>query len=97
MAVTVTPVFAGATRFIADVEATADGDLTSGNIAHGLGAVPLSVFVTPLQQAAGALSAWAATTLDATNVVLTKSGAAGSGVAGAQVRVEVALPHSLTR
>lgn len=91
-----TTILAGVDKRIVDVEATADAD-TTATIPHGLGAAPLEAFVTELQQAQAALSAWAATTIDATNVVLTKSTAVGSGVAGAQIRVVINRPHSIGR
>ena len=94
-AVTVTTVLAGITTFIADIEATADADVTTGNIAHGLGAVPQVVTLTNLLQASAALSAWAVTTIDATNLVGTASAAAGSGAAGNQVRIMAMVPHTL--
>lgn len=97
MAFTVTPVFAGVTLYVADIIADADADAASPNIPHGLGAVPLDVTITPLLQVAAGLSLWAVTTVDAANLVLTKSVAVGSGVAGAQVRVTARLPHSLVR
>lgn len=97
MAFTVTPVFAGVTLFIADIIADADADADSPNIPHGLGAVPLDVTITPLLQVAAGLSLWALTTVDATNLVVTKSVAVGSGVAGAQLRVIARTPHTLVR
>lgn len=95
MAVTVTPVLAGVTTFIADVEATADADVTTGNIAHGLGVAPAHLSVANLLQAAAALSAWALTTVNATNIVGTAANAVGSGAAGNQVRFSVMAPHSI--
>lgn len=95
MAVTVTTVLAGVYTFIADVEATADGDTDTGNVAHGLPAAPQDVALCPLLQAEAGVSLWAVTTIDATNLVLTKSTGAGSGGAGNQVRVVASLPHSL--
>lgn len=68
--------------------ATADADATTGNIAHGLGARP-QVTIIPILQAPAAVSAWAATTIDVTNVVLGKGTGVGSGNAGAQVRLRV--------
>lgn len=94
MAVTVTPVLAGVTSHVSDVEATADAD-TTATVPHGLGVAPSIVILTPLAQAAAALSGWAATTINATNVVCTKSTAVGSGAAGNQVRVTAMRPHSL--
>lgn len=98
MAVTNTTVLAGAYTFIFDVAATADSDTTTGNVAHGLGATPLDISVAPtLSQALTALSAWAVTTLDGTNVVGTKLASTGSGSATKQVRIRVSLPHSIVR
>lgn len=98
MAITVTPVLAGTTKFIADITADADADTVTGNIAHGLGAIPLSACgIQLLSQALTALSAWALTTLDATNLELTKLASAGSGNAAKQYRVEVSLPHSIVK
>lgn len=69
-----------------DVTATADAD-TAITIVHGLGNPPPVVGITQLlTQAITALSAWAATTIDGTNVILTKTTATGSGDAAAQVR-----------
>lgn len=96
MAVTVTAVLAGTSTYIADITATADGDLTTGNIAHGLGAAPLLLAICPLLANAWA-SVWRVTTADATNLVVEKSNVGGSGVANAQVRVSAMLPHSLVR
>jgi hypothetical protein len=89
MAVTVTilvPIRENAHRV--SVIATQDAD-TTATIPHGLGVVPRSVAITALLQAPAALSAWAATTINATNVVLTKGVGVGSGNAGAQVQVEI--------
>lgn len=97
MAVTVTTILAGTSRFICDVEATADGDTTTGNVPHGLGAVPLSKHIALVQNfAAAANPGWALTTVDAVNLVGTCSADVGTGVVGDQVRLEVQLPHSLT-
>lgn len=101
MAVTVTPLaqptntIPRATSYIADVKATADAD-TTATCPHGLGVVPQEVIITPLLQASAGLSLWAVTTIDATNVVLTKSTAVGSGNAANQVRVIAKKPHTLT-
>lgn len=94
MAVTVTPVLAGQTSHVSDVEATADGD-TTATVPHGLGAAPSIVILTPLLAVAETLSDWAATTINATNVVCTKQTDVGSGAAGDQLRVIAMLPHSL--
>lgn len=94
MAVTVTPVLAGATLNVSDVEATQDADDTA-IVPHGLGVVPVVVTFTPLLRDLAAASQWAATSIDATNITLNKSIAGGSGGAGAQIRVIAATPHSL--
>lgn len=95
MAVNVTTILAGANSHISDVEATADGDTTTGNIAHGLGEAPLIPFVTP-RAAEARISLWICTS-DATNYVLLKATTGGSGVAGVQVRGGVLRPHSIFR
>ena len=93
MAVTLTTILAGTSRHITDIIATAAGDITSGNIAHGLGAIPLSLVLTPL-----ALDFFTKTpfivTADITNLVVTMVNA--GGVAGPTMRIEAAIPHSLT-
>lgn len=95
MAVTVTPVLAGANLHVADVEATADAD-TTATVPHGLGSAPAQVSLVALA-AEARISDWIVTTIDATNVVLTKTTTAGSGAVGQQVRVSAAIPHSLFR
>ena len=95
MAVTVTAVLSGKTTYIADITATADADTDTGNVAHGLESAPLDYSVAAIEQATAELSAWAITSVDATNIVVTKSTAVGSGSANKQVRVRVSLPHSI--
>jgi len=95
MAFTVTPILAGRYAFVADIIASADADAASPNIPHGLGVAPVVVALCPLLQVQAGLSLWALTTNDATNLVVTKSVAVGSGAAGAQLRVVALLPHSL--
>lgn len=98
MAVTNTTILAGYTTFIFSITATADADTTTGNVAHGLGATPLDISgVQLISQALTALSAWAVTTVDATNVVATKLASIGSGNASPQYRIRVSLPHSIVR
>ena len=94
MALTNTTILAGTTTFIVDTEATAAGDITTGNIAHGLGAVPLDVSVTPLLLDFYTKQPFVVT-LDITNVVLTLVNA--GGVANDQIRTRVSLPHTLVR
>lgn len=95
MSVTITSVFTGTDSVIRDVAASADGD-TTATIPHGLGAVPGEVSILPLTEA-GTISAWRATTIDATNVVMTKGTTSGSGAAPAQLRVTIKRPNSLGR
>lgn len=85
MAVNITTVFEGLYSKIVDVEATLDAD-TTATIPHGLGIAPVEIIVTGLNTDAQ-LSLWTTTTINATNVVLTKTAAVGSGGAGNQVRV----------
>lgn len=95
MSVTITNVLAGTNTFIATVVASADGD-TTATIPHGMAAVPKEVNITQtLSQALTALSAWAAVTIDATNIVCTKLTSTGSGSATSQLRVTAKTPHTL--
>ncbi len=95
MAVSITTVLAGVNAHVAEVEASADAD-TSATIPHGLSAAPDFVALVPLQ-AAARTSDWIATTIDGTNIVVEKTTGAGSGAAGAQLRVVASLPHSIVR
>lgn len=76
--------------------ATADKDAT---IAHGLAGTPQEVYLTPLLSLAGpaAGTKYAATTINSTNVVVSKQSAASTNNAAAQVRVTIKRPHSLGR
>lgn len=95
MAITVTPANPqGINLKKWNLVATADADTASGNIAHGFGAIPFAVWFVPIL-AAGQLSNWAATTIDANNIVATKTTAVGSGNANPQATLYAALPHSL--
>ena len=98
MAITVTPnaALTGENIKVFDIISDADADTTTGNIAHGLGEIPQSVVITPVL-AVARLSEWIATTIDATNVVLSKTTATGSGDAAVQVRLVVAREHSMVR
>lgn len=80
-------------RKYVDVEATADAD-TTATIPHLLRTTPTKVWFVPLQLEAVLLSQWIVSTIDATNVVLTKETDAGSGAVGAQIRVYIESPHS---
>lgn len=96
MAVTATPIDStGENRRSWSIEATADGD-TTATIAHGLSFTPdaSATIITPLV-AAARISAWVLTSVDATNVVFSKTTSGGSGAAGAQVMVNVGRWHSI--
>lgn len=92
MAVTIATEFRTNDEVIFTIIATADADVTTGNIAHGLGAIPKAIIIpggaAEAQRAAAALSLWGLNaTPDATNVSLGCSNAAGSGNAAIQCRV----------
>jgi len=70
MAVSTTTIRTDSIAFIFDVIASADTDTVTALTAHGLGVVPQQVSLTSLLQASAALSEWAVTTLDATNISL---------------------------
>jgi hypothetical protein len=78
MAITITPVTGlGAFEYAATVQFGADGDVSSGNIAHGLGVTPKEVYITAT--ALGATVAnFSATTINGTNIVITKDTGAAS-------------------
>lgn len=92
MAVTITPVLAGKDTYIADIAVDA-AELASGNIAHGLGVIPKDVKITPLVAVVAASGSWAATTIDITNIVLTRH-TTGASTADT-VRLIVKRPHSI--
>jgi hypothetical protein len=80
------------------IEATADGDAGSGNIPHGKGFTPDFVIIIPLLPQ-GALKNWAWTVAgtDGTNIAFACGTAAGSGVAGQQVRMIFGRLHTEVR
>lgn len=94
MAVTVTPTLSGVTTHVADIIATADADVAAV-VPHGLGVVPAVVDITPRLTVVSALSAWVVGVVDATNVNLVATAAAGSGDAAVQLSVTAMAPHSL--
>jgi hypothetical protein len=95
MAITVTAVTPqGVTTKAWSIVATLDGDTASGNIPHGFGAAPFVVFVSP-RLAAGVLAGWFVSTIDATNIVVTKGTTVGSGNAGVQAVLYALAPHTL--
>jgi len=98
MAFTVTAMTAlsGEYTKVWDITASADGDTASPDILHTLGAIPASVTLTELT-AAGQISEWFASTIDATKVIVTKGTGAGSGAATPQLRLIVSLPHSIVK
>jgi hypothetical protein len=65
------------------ITATLDAD-TTVTCTHSMGVKPV-VIITPLVQTTAALSLWAATTINNTQVVLTKATTMGSGGANPQV------------
>lgn len=80
------------------VAATADGDTTTGNIAHTMLFTPDFAIVTPILPQ-GALKAWswAQAATDGTNISFVGNNVVGSGVAGASLRVWFGRLHSLVR
>lgn len=91
MAITITVVLAGKDTYIATIAASTS-DVSSGNIAHGLGAAPLEVEITPVTADVATIPSWAATTIDATNIVLTRD---STGAAASTVRLVAKRPHSI--
>jgi hypothetical protein len=83
---------------IVDVAYTATKDATA-TIAHGLAGTPQEVYITPLLMLTGptAGTTHAATTINSTNVVITKLSTANSENAAAQIRVIIKRPHSTGR
>jgi hypothetical protein len=80
------------------VQATADADVTTGNVAHGLGFIPDFVIITPLLPE-GVLKRWSwdVANTDATNIVLIGANVVGSGAATPQIRCWCGTIHSLVR
>lgn len=78
------------------VTATADGDTTTGNIAHGLSYIPTFVILTPILPQGG-LKAWSWDSVNTTitNVVLVGNNVVGSGTANPQLRAWVGRLHSI--
>ena len=102
MAVSFTPVIAatgttpvGYETFACTVTATADADTTI-IIPHGLASAPLLYSLTKIiSQSLTADAAWAVTTVNATDIVLTKLASVGSGNANPQVLLQASVPNSL--
>lgn len=92
MATTITPVLAGTDTYIADVAVT-NSELTSGNIAHGMAAIPAHVAVCLTTADIATSPPWAVTTINSTNVVVTRD-TTGAAVASS-FRVMIKRPHSI--
>lgn len=91
MAITITSIVPGKDTFIADVAASG-ADVSSGNIAHGLGAIPKEVNISLRTADAATQPNWAITTIDATNIVVTRD---AGGAAASTFRVTAKRPHSI--
>lgn len=80
------------------ITATADADTTTGNIAHGKAFTPDFAILTAILPQ-GELKAWSwdAANTDGTNIVFVGNNVAGSGNAGAQLRVWFGRVHSISR
>jgi hypothetical protein len=76
----------GAFTYIVDLAWLA-ADATSGSIAHGLGVIPKEVHITPLAFGA-TCSQFSATTVDATNVVITKFSTAANTTATTRIIIK---------
>ena len=98
MAVTVTAnaSLSGVNTKVWDIIATADADVTTGDIAHGFGEIPSVIILTPTL-AAGILKGWFVdlANTDATNIVLTGQNVMSSGNAGIQLRLIASRVHSM--
>jgi hypothetical protein len=94
--VNLTTVFDGTDTFISDVAFTATKDKTA-TIAHGIGATPQDVQMSPLQPEPFYVGRAAITTINTTNVIVTKLSTAASSNAAAAIRVIIKRPHTLGR
>ena len=75
-----------------DLTATADADVNTGNIPHGLGPARPLCFLTPilpypLGGGSNTGAIWTINTLNGTNLVLVKQDTTGSGNASPQLRI----------
>jgi hypothetical protein len=95
MAVTSVVVRQTKTTFIADVTFSADADTVSGNIAHGLGIIPLKASFTPFGGAETIVAGLRINSVDATNCIVAKIIVA-AGSLGAVGRLVLEAPHSIT-
>lgn len=82
----------------ATIAATADGDVTTGLVAHGMSFTPNFAIITPLLPQ-GALKAWSWDQVNtgAVNIRFIGNNIVGSGVAGQQVQVWFGQLHTLIR
>lgn len=96
MALSSATILQGANKFICDITATADADV-SIVVPHGLGVTPLEISIAYKVQPEGVLSGWVVRLVNATDFTAEKTTAVNSGSGAAQVRMTLAVPHSLTR
>jgi len=82
-----------ADEYVFDVTATADADTVTASIPHGMGVIPDVQITQLIIQTVVSAALWAVTTLDVTNIILTKATGVGSGNAAAQLRVTVRRPR----
>lgn len=96
MAVSITNIFQGVDASVNTITATADAD-AAATIPHGLGSLP---FVPTEAWAVGILAVpktIGITSIDGANINCVLGVAAGSGNAGAQLRVFCKRPHTIGR
>jgi len=92
-AVSTTNVRRTADEYVFTVTATADADTVTASIPHGMGVIPEVTLTQLIIQTVVSAALWTLTTLDATNLVLTKAVGVGSGNASPQLRVCVRRPR----
>lgn len=91
MAITITHVLQGTDTYICTAAVSA-AEL-SVTIPHGLGFIPKEVEIAPAVAVVASSPSWAATTINATNVVITRD-TTGASTADT-VRVTAKRPHSI--
>lgn len=98
MATTIVPIFTGITLKIVGIIETVDAQVDV-TIPHEMESEPLWVDIQSIKQPGGQLpkQQWIILSIDATNVVLRKRNGVGSGLANQQIRVTIALPHSMAK
>jgi hypothetical protein len=93
MAITITPVTGlGQWEYAATVQFGADGDVSSGNIAHGLKVAPKEVYITATIFGI-TVANFSATTIDATNIVITKD--TGAANTACTIYVVAKVPYQM--